>query len=50
MRVEREEKRSGREKVYGCCISATTSRAMDDDVATDPGWRAYLNLVRSERV
>ena len=36
MRVERDEKRSGREKVSGCCISATTTRAVDDDVATDP--------------
>ena len=36
MRVEREEKRSGRENVSGCCISATTTRAVDDDVATDP--------------
>ena len=36
MRVERDEKRSGREKVSGCCLSATTPRAVDDDVATDP--------------
>ena len=36
MRVERDEKRSGREKVSGCRLSATTPRAVDDDVATDP--------------
>ena len=35
MLVEREEKRSGREKVSGCRLSATTLRAVDDDVATD---------------
>ena len=51
MRVERGEKRSGRETVSGCCISATTSRAMDDDVADpDPERRAYRNRVRSDRV
>ena len=32
MRVERDEKRFGREKVSGCCISTTTQRAVDDDV------------------
>ena len=36
MRVERDEKRSGREKVSGCRLSATTPPAVDDDVATDP--------------
>ena len=50
MRVERDEKRSGCEKVSGCCISATTSRTIDDDVATDPERRAYRNRVRSDRV
>ena len=50
MRVERNEKRSGREKVSGCCISATTTRTMDNDVATDPERRAYRNRVRSDRV
>ena len=34
MLVERDETRSGREKVSGCCISSTTSRTVDDDVRT----------------
>ena len=51
MRVEtRDEKRSDREKVSGCCISATTPRAVDDDVATDPERRACRNRVRTDRV
>ena len=45
MRVERDETRSCREKVSGCCISATTSCKMDDDVATDPEWRACRNVI-----
>ena len=40
MRVERDEKRSGREKVSGCYLSTTTPRAVDDDVATNPERRA----------
>ena len=40
MRVERDEKRSGRKKVSGCRLSATKPRAVDDDVATDPERRA----------
>ena len=40
MRVERDEKRSFREKVSGCCLSTTTPHAVDDDVATDPERRA----------
>ena len=35
MRVVKDEKRSGHEKVSGCRLSATTPRAVDDDVATD---------------
>ena len=50
MRVEKDETRSCREKVSGCCISATTSRTMYDDVATDPERRACRNRVRSDRV
>ena len=50
MRAERDEKRTGREKVSGCCISATTTRAMDDDVAKDPSRCAYRKRVRSDRV
>ena len=30
--MERDEKRSGCEKVSGCCISSATTRAVDDDV------------------
>ena len=37
-------------KVSGCCISATTSCTMDDDVATYPEWRACRKRVRSDRV
>ena len=44
--VERDEKRSGRKKVSGCCISPTPTRAVDDDVATDPDRRACRNRVR----
>ena len=40
MRVERDETRSGRKTVSGRCISTTTTRAVDDDVATDPERRA----------
>ena len=49
MRVERDEKRSGRETLSGC-ISTTTPSAADDDVATDPEWRACRNRVRTDRV
>ena len=50
MRVERDETRSDRTKVSGCCISPTATRAVDDDIATDPERRACRNRVRHERV
>ena len=42
MRVERHEKRPGREKVSVC--------AVDDDVTADPDRRVYRNRVRYDRV
>ena len=50
MRVERDETNPGRTKVSGCCISPTSTRAVDDDVATDPERRACRNRVRHDRV
>ena len=50
MRVERDETSPGRTKVSGCCISPTSTRAVDDDVATDSEWRACRNRVRHDRV
>ena len=50
MRVERDEKRYDREKVSGCCLSSATTRAVDDDVTTDPDRRACRNRVRCDRV
>ena len=50
MRVERDETRSGRKKVSGCCISPTPTRTVDDDIATDPKRRACRNRVRHDRV
>ena len=50
MRVERDETRSGRKTVSGCCISPTSTRAVDDDVATDTERRACRNRVRYDRV
>ena len=50
MRVERDENRSSREKVYECCLSTTTPRAVDDDVATDPERRACQNRIRTDRI
>ena len=50
MRVERDETNPGRTKVSGCCISPTSTRAMDDDVATDPERSACRNRVRHDRV
>ena len=50
MRVEGNEKRSGRTKVSGCCISPTPTRAVDDDVETDPERRGCRNRVRHDRV
>ena len=44
MRVERDEKRYGRENVSGCCLSSATTRAVDDDVKTYPDRRAYRNV------
>ena len=40
MRVERDVKRPGSEKLSGCCLSSATTRAVDDDVTTNPEWRA----------
>ena len=50
MRVERDEMSPDRTKVSGCCISPTSTRAVDDDVATDPERRACMNRVRHDRV
>ena len=51
MRVERDETRSGRKTVSGRCISPTsTTRAVDDDDATDPERCAHWNRVRHDRV
>ena len=50
IRVEIYEKRPGREKVSGCCISPATTRAVDDDVSTDPNRLACRNGVRNDRV
>ena len=50
MRVERDETRSGRKKVSGCCISPKSTHAVDDDVATYPERRACRNRVRHDRV
>ena len=50
MRVERDETSPGRTKVSGCCISPTSTRAVDDDVATDPERRACRNRFRHDRV
>ena len=50
MRVERDETRSGRKTVSGCCISPTSTRAVDDDVTTDPERCACRNRIRHDRV
>ena len=50
MRVERDETRSARKTVSGRCISPTSTRSVDDDVATDPERRARWNRVRHDRV
>ena len=50
MRVERDETSLDRTKVSGCCISPTSTRAVDDDVATDPERCACRNRVRHDRV
>ena len=47
MRVEIDETRSDLSKVSVCCISPTSTRAMD---ATDPERRACRNRVRHDRV
>ena len=47
---EWKEMRRDREKVSGYCISTTASCTMDDDVTTDPEWRACRNRVRYDRV
>ena len=50
MRVERDETRSTRKTVSGRCISPTSTRSVDDDVATDPERCACRNRVRHDRV
>ena len=51
MRVERDETRSDRKTVFGRCVSSTSStRSVDDDVATDPERCARGNRVRHDRV
>ena len=50
MRVEGDETNTGRTQVCGCSISPTSTRAMDDDVTTDPERSACRNRVRHDRV
>ena len=50
MRVERDETRSARKTVSGRCISPTSTRSVDDDVATDLERCARWNRVRHDRV
>ena len=47
MRVEGDETNTGRTQVCGCSISPTSTRAMDDDVTTDPERSACRNRVRA---
>ena len=50
MQLERYEKRSVRENVYGCCISSATTRTVDDYVTTDPDRSACRNRFRIDRM
>ena len=50
MRVERDEKSYGREKVSGCCLSSATTRALFYDFTTALDRRVCRNRVQYDRV